>query len=303
MANQETARYADMFAALGSEPRLEIMRLLFAAYPEGMTVGEIQEKLKIPNSTLSHHLEKLRNEELVKSRKDKQFLWYSANAETMEDLLTFLTTDRRRGEGDREAAPMATPRLRRTEHRVSNEHTLEGANKTPIQEGFMFEKFFESIFQKLLGSFSDRFHLKGFERFTQKAINAINLAQGESRRLGHNFVGTEQILLGLLGEGSGIGWQFLNSVGVNLENAQIEVEKIIGRGKGDTAIDIPFTPRAKQVLELAVEDARCLNVNYVGTEHLLLGILHEGGGVAIRVLQNLGVDLISLEQRLQRALT
>nr|WP_281357421.1 Clp protease N-terminal domain-containing protein [Brasilonema bromeliae] len=153
------------------------------------------------------------------------------------------------------------------------------------------------------GSFSDRFHLKGFERFTQKAVNAINLAQGESRRLGHNFVGTEQILLGLLGEGSGIGWQFLNSVGVNLENAQIEVEKIIGRGKGDTAIDIPFTPRAKQVLELAVEDARCLNVNYVGTEHLLLGILHEGGGVAIRVLQSLGVDLISLEQRLRRALT
>ncbi|KAB8331058.1 metalloregulator ArsR/SmtB family transcription factor [Scytonema tolypothrichoides VB-61278] len=287
MANQETARYADMFAALGSEPRLEIMRLLFAAYPEGMTVGEIQEKLKIPNSTLSHHLEKLRNEELVKSRKDKQFLWYSANAETMEDLLAFLTTDRSRGEGVR----------------LSNEHTLEGANKTPIQEGFMFEKFFESIFHKLSGSFSDRFHLKGFERFTQKAVNAINLAQGESRRLGHNFVGTEQILLGLLGEGSGIGWQFLNSVGVNLENAQIEVEKIIGRGKGDTAIDIPFTPRAKQVLELAVEDARYLNVNYIGTEHLLLGILHEGGGVAIRVLQNLGVDLISLEQRLQRALT
>ncbi|MBW4625136.1 MAG: metalloregulator ArsR/SmtB family transcription factor [Brasilonema octagenarum HA4186-MV1] len=287
MENQETARYADMFAALGSEPRLEIMRLLFAAYPEGMTVGEIQEKLKIPNSTLSHHLEKLRNEELVKSRKDKQFLWYSANAKTMEDLLAFLTTDRSRREGDR----------------VSNEHTLEPANKTPIEEGFMFEKFFESIFHKLSGSFSDRFHLKGFERFTQKAINAINLAQGESRRLGHNFVGTEQILLGLLGEGSGIGWQFLNSVGVNLENAQIEVEKIIGRGKGDTAIDIPFTPRAKQVLELAVEDARYLNVNYVGTEHLLLGILHEGGGVAIRVLQSLGVDLISLEQRLRRTLT
>ncbi|NMG06548.1 Clp protease [Brasilonema sp. UFV-L1] len=288
MPNEETARYADMFAALGAESRLEIMRLLFAAYPEGMTVGEIQEKLKIPNSTLSHHLEKLRNEGLVNSRKDKQFLWYSANAQTMEDLLAFLTTGRSRREGD---------------NRVSNEHTLEHANNTPTQEGFMFEKFFESIFQKLFGSFSDRFHLRGFERFTQKAVNAINLAQGESRRLGHNFVGTEQILLGLLGEGSGIGWQFLNSVGVNLENAQIEVEKIIGRGKGNTAIDIPFTPRAKRVLELAVEDARYLNVNYVSTEHLLLGILHEGGGVAIRVLKNLGVDLASLEQRLRRALT
>lgn len=224
----------------------------------------------------------------MKSRKDKQFLWYSANAETMEDLLAFLTTGRNRREGD---------------NRVSNEHTLERANNTSTQERFMFENFFESIFQKLFASFSDRFHLKGFERFTQKAINAINIAQAESRRLGHNFVGTEQILLGLLGEGSGIGWQFLNSVGVNLENAQIEVEKIIGRGKGDTAIDIPFTPRAKRVLELAVEDARYLSVNDVGTEHLLLGILHEGGGVAIRVLQNLGVDLASLEQRLRRALT
>ncbi|WP_264299908.1 Clp protease N-terminal domain-containing protein [Nostoc sp. MG11] len=155
---------------------------------------------------------------------------------------------------------------------------------------------------------SGRFHLKGFERFTQKAVTAINIAQGESRRLGHDFIGTEGILLGLLGEGSGIGWQFLTTVGVNLENAQIEVEKIIGRGRGSTLVDIPFTPRAKQVLELSVEESRKLNHNYVGTEHLLLGILKEGtegvgGGAAIRVLQNLGVDLIYFEQRLRKALT
>ncbi|KAB8317858.1 metalloregulator ArsR/SmtB family transcription factor [Tolypothrix campylonemoides VB511288] len=285
MANQETARYADMFAALGSEPRLEIMRLLFAAYPEGMTVGEIQEKLKIPNSTLSHHLEKLRNEELVNSRKEKQFLWYSANAETMEDLLAFLTTGRSR-----------------------RDRVIEPVNNTSTQEGFMLETFFESIFDRLFGFMFRRFHPKHPERFTEKAMTAILFAQGESRRLGHNFVGTEQILLGLLGEGSGLGSQFLSSVGVNLENAQIEVEKIIGRGKGNTPLDIPFTPRAKRVIELSVEQSRQLGVNYVGTEHLLLGILREGaggagGGVAIRVLQNLGVDLVSLEQRLRKALT
>jgi ArsR family transcriptional regulator, arsenate/arsenite/antimonite-responsive transcriptional repressor / arsenate reductase (thioredoxin) len=285
MDNTETAKYADIFAALGSEPRLEIMRLLFAAYPEGMTVGEIQEKLKIPNSTLSHHLEKLRIEELVNSRREKQFLWYSANAETMENLLSFLTTGKNKCD-----------------------RIIEPVNNISTQEGFMFERFFESIFDKLFGFMSTRFHLKGFERFTQTAVTAISIAQGESRRLGHRYIGTEQILLGLLGEGSGLGWQFLTSVGVNLENAEIEVEKIIGRGKGNTPLDIPFTPRAKEVLELSVEQSQQLGVNYVGTEHLLLGILREGAtgrgeGVAIRVLQNLGVDLVSLEQRLQRPLT
>lgn len=291
MSKEETARYADIFAALGSEPRLEIMRLLFAAYPDGMTVGEIQEKLKIPNSTLSHHLEKLRIEGLVNSRKEKQFLWYSANAETMEDLLTFLSTGKTRREFFGNVSG------------VSSDRIPNAVNHTSMQEGFMLERFFASIFEKLFGFMSGRFHLKGYERFTQKAIIAIRIAQGESRRLGHNFVGTEQILLGLIGEGSGIASQFLTSVDVNLENAQIEVEKIIGRGLGNTAVDVPFTPRAKRVLELAVEESQQLGVNYIGTEHLLLGILREGGGVAIKVLQNLGVDLISLEQRLRRTLT
>ncbi|MEA5506575.1 Clp protease N-terminal domain-containing protein [Halotia wernerae UHCC 0503] len=153
---------------------------------------------------------------------------------------------------------------------------------------------------------SEKFSLKGFERFTEKAISAILFGQGEARHLRHNFVGTEQILLGLLGEGTDIAWQFLTSVGVNLENAQMEVEKIIGRGYGYTAVNIPFTPRAKLVLEISIEESRQLGHNYIGTEHLLLGILcegHEGGGVAIRVLQNLGVDVVSLEQRLRIALT
>ncbi|HET9532508.1 MAG TPA: metalloregulator ArsR/SmtB family transcription factor [Blastocatellia bacterium] len=89
----ETARYADMFAALGAEPRLEIVRLLLSAHPEGMVVGDIQAELGIPNSTLSHHLEKLRIEGLVEVRKEKQFLWYSANAASLQDLLGFLYSE------------------------------------------------------------------------------------------------------------------------------------------------------------------------------------------------------------------
>ena len=90
MRTEGTAKYADMFAALGSEPRLQIVRLLLSAHPDGMIVGDLQTELGIPNSTLSHHLEKLRMEGLVSSRKDKQWLWYSANAEALQDLLGFL---------------------------------------------------------------------------------------------------------------------------------------------------------------------------------------------------------------------
>jgi ATP-dependent Clp protease ATP-binding subunit ClpC len=129
-----------------------------------------------------------------------------------------------------------------------------------------------------------------FERFTEKAIKVIMLAQEEARRLGHNFVGTEQILLGLIGEGTGIAAKVLKSMGVNLKEARVEVEKIIGRGSGFVAVEIPFTPRAKRVLELSLEEARQLGHNYIGTEHLLLGLLREGEGVAARVLENLGAD-------------
>jgi len=130
-----------------------------------------------------------------------------------------------------------------------------------------------------------------FERFTEKAIKVIMLAQEEARRLGHNFVGTEQVLLGLIGEGTGVAAKTLKSMGVNLKDARIEVEKIIGRGSGFVAVEIPFTPRAKRVLELSWDEARQLGHNYIGTEHLLLGLIREGEGVAARVLENLGVDL------------
>ena len=130
-----------------------------------------------------------------------------------------------------------------------------------------------------------------FERFTEKAIKVIMLAQEEARRLGHNFVGTEQVLLGLIGEGTGVAAKTLKAMGVTLKDARAEVEKIIGRGSGFVAVEIPFTPRAKRVLELSWDEARQLGHNYIGTEHLLLGLIREGEGVAARVLENLGVDL------------
>jgi ATP-dependent Clp protease ATP-binding subunit ClpC len=141
-----------------------------------------------------------------------------------------------------------------------------------------------------------------FERFTEKAIKVIMLAQEEARRLGHNFVGTEQVLLGLIGEGTGEGPKVLKNMGVTLKDARMEVEKIIGRGSGFVAVEIPFTPRAKRVLELSLEEARQLGHNYIGTEHLLLGLICEGEGVAARVLENLGVDLLKVRSEIIRSL-
>ena len=129
-----------------------------------------------------------------------------------------------------------------------------------------------------------------FERFTDTAIKVIKLAQEEARRLGHNFLGTEQILLGLIGEGSGVAAKVLHSLGVTLKEAREEIEKIIGRGSGFVAVEIPFTPRSKRVLELSLEESRTLGRDYIGTEHLLLGLIRDGEGVAARVLLNLGVD-------------
>ena len=129
-----------------------------------------------------------------------------------------------------------------------------------------------------------------FERLTDTAIKVIRLAHEEARRLGHNFVGTEQILLGLIGEGNGVAAKVLSSLGVTLKDAREEVEKIIGRGSGFVAVEIPFTPRSKRVLDMALEESRLLKQEYVGTEHLLLGLIRDGEGVAAKVLFNLRVN-------------
>ncbi len=140
-----------------------------------------------------------------------------------------------------------------------------------------------------------------FERFTQGAIKTIMLAQEESRRRGHNYVGTEQILLGLIGEGSGIAHKVLKSEGVNLKTTRLEVEKIIGRGAGFVAIEIPFTARAKQLLENSWAQAKLFGINYIGTEHLLLGLL-QGDGVGVTVLKHMGCSKSTLEKAVLAAL-
>lgn len=141
-----------------------------------------------------------------------------------------------------------------------------------------------------------------FEYFTEQAIKVIMLAQEEARRLGHNFVGTEQILLGLIGEGTGIAAKVLNEQGVNLKDVRTEVEKIIGRGSGFTPVEIPFTPRVKRIFESSLNEARQLGHNYIGTEHLLLGLIQDRDGVAAKVLQNMGIDPNAMRTQVIRML-
>ncbi|PMB20541.1 ATP-dependent Clp protease ATP-binding subunit ClpC [Fischerella thermalis CCMEE 5198] len=141
-----------------------------------------------------------------------------------------------------------------------------------------------------------------FEHFTSEAIKVVMLAQEEARRLGHNFVGTEQILLGLLGEGNGVAAKVLTELGVTLKEARREVERIIGRGSGYLPPEIPFTPKVKTLFEQAFKEARSLGHNYIGTEHLLLGLTEAGEGVAAKVLQNLGVDLKNIRSTVIRFL-
>ena len=136
-----------------------------------------------------------------------------------------------------------------------------------------------------------------FDKWTLQAVRVIQLAQQEARRLKHNFVGTEQILLGLIAQENGIAAKVLKSEKINLDEARIEVEKIIGRGSSLIEIQIPFTPRVKRVFALSLEQAHQLGTNHVDTEHLLLGLLLEGSGVGVKVINILGIDSNHLRQQ------
>jgi ATP-dependent Clp protease ATP-binding subunit ClpC len=133
-----------------------------------------------------------------------------------------------------------------------------------------------------------------FEKFTEGAIKVIMLSQEEARRMGHNFVGTEQLLLGVIGQRHGIGARALKKMKVTLKKARKEIELYIGRGTGFVASEIPFTPRAKRVLEMAVHESKDLNQNFVGTEHILLALIAESDGVAMRTLDKLNIDIQKL---------
>src|SRR5258708_26973383 len=130
-----------------------------------------------------------------------------------------------------------------------------------------------------------------FNRFTQRARKVLSLAQEEAQRFQHNYIGTEHILLGLIREGEGVGAKVLSNLGVDLQKARSAVEFMIGRGDRIVLGEIGLTPRAKKVIEYAVDEARRLNHHYIGTEHLLLGLLREGEGIAAGVLVSLGDNL------------
>ena len=135
-----------------------------------------------------------------------------------------------------------------------------------------------------------------FERFTDRSRKVVVFAQEEARLLNHNYIGTEHVLLGLVREGEGIGANALGAMGIALTDVRSEVEAIIGRGQAPSTGHIPFTPRAKKVLELSLREALQLGHNYIGTEHILLGLIREGEGVAAQVLEKLGANLDRVRQ-------
>jgi ATP-dependent Clp protease ATP-binding subunit ClpC len=130
-----------------------------------------------------------------------------------------------------------------------------------------------------------------FDKFTERARKVLRLSQEEAQRFQHNYIGTEHLLLGLVREGEGVAGKVLTSLGVDLEKVRNAVEDIIGRGDRIVLGEIGLTPRAKKVIELAVDEARILNHRYIGTEHLLLGLIREGNGIGAGVLESFGLSL------------
>jgi ATP-dependent Clp protease ATP-binding subunit ClpC len=143
-----------------------------------------------------------------------------------------------------------------------------------------------------------------FERFTDRARRSIVLAQEEARLLNHNYLGTEHLLLGLIHQGDGVAAKTLEALGITLADVRGQVEEVIGRGGQEPATgQIPFTPRAKKVLELSLRESQQLNHSYIGTEHILLGLVREADGVAALVLRNLGADLRRVRQQVLQLLS
>ena len=141
-----------------------------------------------------------------------------------------------------------------------------------------------------------------FERFTDRARRVVVLAQEEARLLNHNYIGTEHILLGLIHEGEGVAAKALESLGISLEAVRQQVEEIIGQGGSSPSGHIPFTPRAKKVLELSLREAIRLKQNVIAPEHIMLGVLRADGGLAALILADAGVDGAALRGSLERSL-
>ena len=170
--------------------------------------------------------------------------------------------------------------------RVDLEACLE-QKRVPAGEGSRLGKLTERA-RRLVPSAQEK---DRFDQFTDRARKVLVLAQEEARGLGHDYIGTEHLLLGLVHEGEGVAAKVLSNLGVELAKVRSAVELIIGRGDHEVAGEICLTPRVKKVLELAVDEARRLGHDFIGTEHLLLGLIREGEGVAARVLESLGANL------------
>src|SRR3989454_5446065 len=165
--------------------------------------------------------------------------------------------------------------------------------------------WFESFWKALNTPLQREGHesMEAMNNFTPRAQQVLALARREADRFNHNFVGTEHLLLGLIRLGQGTAVTVLGKMGLDLENVRLEVEKQVGTGPDQKMIgNIPYTPRVKRVLSLAAKECRALNHSYVGTEHILLGLLREGDGVAARVLKNLDVDIEQTRQEILKEL-
>ncbi|GAH29061.1 unnamed protein product, partial [marine sediment metagenome] len=141
-----------------------------------------------------------------------------------------------------------------------------------------------------------------FKRYTEKAKRAIMIAQEEAINLNHDYIGTEHILIGLIKEEEGVASQVLRQLGVNVDKVVEEVERLVGKGEYQQVGEIAFTPRAKKVLELASQEASQLKNNYIGTEHILLGLIKEGSGVGVRILADLGINLDNVYSEIMKVL-
>src|SRR5665811_210045 len=141
-----------------------------------------------------------------------------------------------------------------------------------------------------------------FKRYTEKAKKAIMIAQEEAINLNHDYIGTEHILIGLIKEEEGVASQVLRQLGVNIDKVVEELERLVGKGEYQQVGEISFTPRAKKILELASQEASQLKNNYIGTEHILLGLIKEGSGVAVRILADLGINLDNVYSEIMKVL-
>jgi len=141
-----------------------------------------------------------------------------------------------------------------------------------------------------------------FKRYTEKAKKAIMIAQEEAVNLNHDYIGTEHILIGLLKEEEGVASQVLKQLGVHVDKVEEEVERLVGKGEYQQVGEVTFTPRAKKVLELASQEASQLKNSYIGTEHILLGLIKEGSGVAVRILTDLGINLDNVYSEIMKVL-